>query len=903
VLAGATRRLGLEPSEMSALALMGALISVLFCGYTIAKVLRDALFISEFGALALPYAYVAVAIGSAIFVWLETAISRRFTRLDPMHFNQMLAILIGTGLAFAYPFVRHWTAAALYVWTGSQVLLLLSHFWVLALDVWDSRKARNVFPVLSGFGLLGGLVGGGLAAWLTSVVRREGLIWLMTILLVVAHLLTRIIELRHRRRPRLAEAQSTLSRWSIVSRSKYIKIFVIGLALSVIVSTLVDFQFKFFIQRLYPNPHRLAEFLGLFYVGLNTLALVFQFGIAGWLLHRLGLGASTGLQPTTVLAFAIWTILGAGGWIIVAMRWVQGVVFQTLGKASSEIYYAAIRPTDRRRIKPAIDTLVERWSDAAGGLLLLFMLYALRLPLQAIAALTAALAGLWLLVLLRLDRQYGEAFELALSRRWIAPEEATELMRIPSARRAVLEALRNPDERRVVVALDLAQRVRDRAAIDAVRECLRRPAPAVRAAAIQALENLGARDPEGEIDAWLDDPNETVRRAAVSYRLTRGRHPVDAARALLGSDDVMTRRFVLEVMLDHPQVGIALTPEWVETWRGSSRAEERQLAALALGVLPGRTVDAMRALLGDHDIEVRRAALQSLARRPLRELLDATLPMLLDRSLAHEAHLAIAAIGAPAVRPLQEWLRGLHGPPGQIVAARTLARMGKRHAIKTLLPLTRSRDVWLRHLGLQSLVQMRVDTNQPVLSSGAAHRLFSRELSDYRHWLVPAKALASYEAPEIKLLAESYEESAAMALERGIQALACWYEARPLLGALERMRSRDSEAVAVALEYLGHLLPRPVFQPLSQVFESARTDAVPAEQPLGNWIRMAWNSEDAWLRACAVRASRYDPTIDLGSLALEDGVPEIVRGEIIALLQPLALRPRQATARRSAGAC
>src|SRR5207237_978407 len=82
--------------------------------------------------------------------------------------------------------------------------------------------------------------------------------------------------------------------------SSYIKVFVIGLALSVIVSTLVDFQFKYFIQRLYPDPHRLAEFLGIFYVVLNSLALLFQFGAAGWLLQRIGLGASTGLQPTTV---------------------------------------------------------------------------------------------------------------------------------------------------------------------------------------------------------------------------------------------------------------------------------------------------------------------------------------------------------------------------------------------------------------------------------------------------------------------------------------------------------------------------------------------------------------------------------------------------------------------------
>jgi ATP/ADP translocase/HEAT repeat protein len=896
LLPGVARRLGLEPRELTTLVLMGALVGILFQGYTIAKVLRDALFLREFGALALPYAYVGVALASAGFVWLDAAIQRRFTRLDPMHFNQLLAIAIGAALAMAYPHARHWAAAALYLWTGSQILLVLSHFWVLALDVWDSRRARRAFPVLSGFGLIGGLLGGGTAAWFTRSIGREGLAWTVVILLAAAHVLTRLIELRHPRKLRTMEARSNVSRWRIVRESGYIKVFVVGIALSVIVSTLVDFQFKFYIQRIYPGPHQLTEFLGLFYFGLNMLALVFQFGIAGWLLHRLGLGASTGLQPTAVLVFAEWMLLGTRGWEIVAMRWVQGVVFQTLGKSSGEIYYAAIRPSDRRRIKPAIDTLVERWSDAAVGVLLLTMLTAFRLSLTSIAIATAALAALWLVVLLVLDRRYARAFEEALSRRWVEPGEAAELMRVPSARRAVLDALRDPDERRAVLALQLAQQVRDRAIVAAVREALKRPSPALRAAAIRALEALGWRDPEGEIEPLLEDPNEGVRRAAVSFRLTRGKKPIEAARRLLESGDPVMRRHVLEVMHEHPQVGGALTREWIESRRRAESAEERQLAALAIGIAPGPP-DALGELLRDPDLEVRRAALLSVARCPSRKLLEIVLPMLLDPQLGLEARQAIAAIGDRAVRPLRLWLQGAHGAPGQAVAARTLGRIGGGRAVRALAPLMRSRDVWLRHLVFQSFIQMRVAGQAAIVSRRGVHRLFLRELRDYLRWLEPARALADRREPEVRLLAESCRESAEMALERGIQALAFWYEPRPLLGALERLRSGDDESVAMALEYLSHLLPRSVFEPLSEAFEQPAEPAEPAESeadaapPLSRWIRMAWDSEDAWLRACAVRASRYDATLDPRTLSVEDDAPEIVRSELAARIAALLAAP------------
>ena len=126
---------------------MGALVGVLFCAYTMAKVQRDAIFIAEFGALALPFAYVAVAVTSVLFVWVEGRIVRRFTRVGATRLNQYIAIAFSLVAAAVFPISRHWTAAAFYLWTGSQAMLLLPHFWVLALDVWDSRRARRLFPL------------------------------------------------------------------------------------------------------------------------------------------------------------------------------------------------------------------------------------------------------------------------------------------------------------------------------------------------------------------------------------------------------------------------------------------------------------------------------------------------------------------------------------------------------------------------------------------------------------------------------------------------------------------------------------------------------------------------------------------------------------------------------------
>jgi hypothetical protein len=135
------------------------------------------------------------------------------------------------------------------------------------------------------------------------------------------------------------------------------------------------------------------------------------------------------------------------------------------------------------------------------------------------------------------------------------------------------------------------------------------------------------------------------------------------------------------------------------------------------------------------------------------------------------------------------------------------------------MPLARSSDVRQRQIGLQALARARLRAGRAILSRSTAHRLFLRELRDYRLCIEPARGLARNRAPEVRLLADSYHESAEMALERGLQALACWYEPRPLFGVYERLRTREAHATSPALEYLGHILPRPVFKPVSRVFE------------------------------------------------------------------------------------
>jgi AAA family ATP:ADP antiporter len=895
------RSLGIEVHERRLLLLMGALVATLFCAYTLAKVLRDALFLSEFGALALPYAYIGVAVAAAGFVWLDSIVARRSSRIGATRLSQYAAIGFSAVAALALPHARHWVIAGFFVWTGSQAMMLLPHFWALALDVWDSRRARSVFPLLGGCALVGGLIGGAFAAWAAPALKQAGLMWVLSGLLVGILVLTRLVETYRARRPAPLEAASTTSSWEIIRRSGYIKILAGALALSVIVSTLVDFQFKVFVQHLYPDPHSLTKFFGEFYVGLNALSLLFQFSVAGLVMRRLGLGPSIALQPATAVLFTILLTLGPVAWAVIALRWVQGVVFQTLGKSSSEICYAAIHPRERRRIKPAIDTLVDRWADAAVGVLLIVLLHTIGAGTAVVAGVTVGLAAAWGVVIFYLNRQYGLAFEQTLSSRWIEPEAEPDAIRTPSARKALLLALRADDEGRIALALKLSRVARDSAIADAVRGCLRHPSPAVRAAAVESMQAMRLADRDGAIEALLGEPEELVRRAAVGYLLAVGPDATAFARRLLDGDDAALRQYVLDSLFDRPlEAPGAVTPEWIDARLRSASRDDLLLAARAAGTMAGpASVPRLQALLAMPDADVRHVALLSARRRPSPALIDALLPLLLLPDLSLEAREAIAAIGNPAVPALAPLLDGEQGLRMQALAARTLGRIATPRAIGALMKLVRTVDPRLRHLGLANIRRVRVETGRPVLPRAVAHKLFLRELAAYRAHLEPALGLESNTSADVRLLGASFRESAEMALERALGALASWYEPKPLAGAFDRLRAREPQVAAPALEYLGHVLPRSVFRPVTRIFEGNPATLAPgadvAERDVvADSIRSAWRIGDGWLRACAVRASRHSPSLDARLFATGGGDEPVVSAEIAAL---------PAAAPRGADAC
>ena len=890
---------------------LGAIIALLLAAYTLAKVIREALFITTFGAPALPFGYIGVAAASAFFVWFDPLLIRRLKRSVAGLVAQLLAIGASAAAAIVYAPESRWLSAAFYLWTGSQLMMLIPHFWLLVLDQWDSRRARTIFPVLTGCGLAGGVAGGAFAHFADARVGVTGLLWTVTALLLAVTVLNQLLAGRRPLRGG-SSAPAGGSRTEIVLRSPFLRYLVLGLTLAVVVSTLIDFQFKVMAQRAFPDLAALTRFLGVFYAGLNGFALLAQFTAAGWFLRQVGIGPAVVIQPVSALAFSLLSLLAPLWGVVLALRWAQGVVFQTLGKSATEIYSMAVRPPDRRSVQAAIDVVTERGADAFVGVVLVILVHIAGVNLRFLATLTAVLAVAWMMIHFRVHREYTRAFRDSLSGRWIGPEDAVESLRSAAARRALDDALRSADERQVLVALQFCRDARYRRAAPVVRSLLKHPSPRVQAAAIQVMRELAIEDRDGIIPGLLTAEDDSLRCSAAEHLCLMAADPSAFARTLLDGGDPVLRDFILELLVARPAIGRrAMTLPWARRRLAAEHAAERAAGALALGLVDApEAFDLLRQLVHDPEPEVQRAALRAAPLFAMAgELATEILPLLAAPGLREAASEALAAAGDLVV-PALAAIAGAGDTVTAAAAARTLARISSPAAHGALVRLARQDDRTLRYLGLRNLNRLRVARGEPVLDREIAHRLFLRELRDYR--TSRARALALHDEPEriLRLLSESYTESADRALERACRALACWYEPEPLAGVYRGLRVGRHEASSRALEYLEDILPRRVFHFVRRLFELPEPElaAGAPEDPAArraalvrDAIERAWEGGDAWLRACALRAAQVvTPAIDVDRLLSASGTG--IRASsgstadplVTAELERLASMPRSA---------
>ncbi len=651
----------LRVGERALVGLMFAYNFALLVTLYLLKPARDSLFLSQLGPAQLPFVFLAVAVAVIPVTLLYGRLGRRL-RLSQLVNGTTLVLIVGlVALRWAVTLEANWVYFLLYVWVSIYSVLATSQYWLLAGIVFDPSQAKRVFALLSFGAIIGAIVGGELTSYLVEEwgVRTENLLWIAVAVLAVTVGLVNLIRrrattikrdlpahLQHDDTPTTGEPAL-----AILKGSRHLQLITAVIAIAVLTTALVDFQFKTVSAAAFPLEGDLTSFMGKFYGRISVIALALQFFIAPRIIRMRGVGAALLLLPVALAVGSVAMLLMPGLLAGTVLRGADQSLKHSIDRTGRELLFLPVPVAAKKQVKVFVDVFVDQGMQGLGGVVLLVAL-ALGLTVQDLSLVVIGLIALWIGLAAWARRSYIQAFRDTLPMEEekqptpkAPPEPPPDVPRLMDAlsstrTNTVLDALGSLDEADVELPTDQAHellqnrsaRVRRRVIAllakqgeegftEIVADFLRDRDAEVRMEAARFLYRTLEHDRLPHLKAGLHHEDLRIRAAAVGVLAETG---TDEERALITDD-------LLNELLDHT---------------GAAEVETSVEAIKALGVLDRpHHHDRLRNLLDDPAPQIVHAAIRAAGKTGDRLFVGKLLRLLAEKPYEQGARKALVAYG------------------------------------------------------------------------------------------------------------------------------------------------------------------------------------------------------------------------------------------------------------------
>jgi ATP/ADP translocase/HEAT repeat protein len=654
--------LDLRVGERALVGMMFAYNFALLVTLYLLKPARDSLFLDELGPERLPFVFLAVAAAVVPVTLLYGRLGRR-TRLSAL-VNATTLALIGSLVAmrFALELDAGWVFFLLYVWVSIYSVLATSQYWLLAGAVFDPSQAKRVFALLSFGAILGAIVGGELTGFLVDGmgVRTRDLLWVAAGVLGGTVVLLNLIRMRASGHASAAAADAPNTdepALQVLRSSRHLQLITAVIAVAVLTTALVDFQFKTVSSAAFPVRSDLTTFMGRFYGRVSIVALALQFFVAPRIIRVRGVGGALLLLPVALTVGSV-AMLAVPGLIAgTALRGADQSLKHSIDRTGRELLFLPVPLAAKKQVKVFIDVFVDQGMQGLAGLVLLGAL-AVGLTVQSLSVVVIALLALWIGLAVWARRSYIQAFRETLPRKDGEPAEAERqdapagLPDPPPNVPRLLAQLDAPRTRTVLDALDTLDASDVELPVEQAHDLLQHRSARVRRRTIALLAKqreegfadvvadfLRDRDAEVRLEAarflyrTLDDRRRPLLKAGLGHDDLRIRAAAVGVVAESGTDDerALITDYVLRSLLDHT---------------GAAEVETSVEALKALGVLDRPDFhDTIRALLDNPSPQVVRAAIQAAGQTGDRLFVGKLLRLLAEKPYEKAAREALVAYG------------------------------------------------------------------------------------------------------------------------------------------------------------------------------------------------------------------------------------------------------------------
>ncbi len=424
--------LNIRPHEVRALTLSfwGAFLVLAFM--TLARSLRDAVYLATFDVRTLPYIMAAVVVLSLPTVAL---FSRLMGRHRPLDVLRVTALIEMAGLLLIWPLAAEASPAVIvlfYLWTALGTLLLTSGFWIVTAEQFEIRGAKRLFGLIGAGGTAGAMVMGFSLTWITEQVALSLLVPLLVLLLLVFVVLETLLPGQAKRADRQPpdpsaerassagrsatdaprDLDSTRDRVRLIWNSPHLRTIAAIVLIATMASTLVDYQFKDYAtahlaaQEAGNVGRGLTRFFGTFYAITGGLAMLVQLVGAARIMAVAGVGGGLAILPATLLMGSLGLLFLPTLWLAALVRGADNVLRKSVHRPFLEYLYVPLPAPLRRKTKTFIDSVVDSVAEGVGALAIFLLVTLAGLPARALA-IPVVLAALFFI---HRSRQMGREY-------------------------------------------------------------------------------------------------------------------------------------------------------------------------------------------------------------------------------------------------------------------------------------------------------------------------------------------------------------------------------------------------------------------------------------------------------------------------------------------------------------
>lgn len=485
----------------------------------IIKPVKISLFLKWLSFENLPFAYLLTALLLGFVVTLNSRLLK--TMNLRRYISISLAFFIISLLVFRWLFTVNWKWISLAFWFWADIFTATSvtQFWILVNDTYNPLQARRLVGFLVSGGLVGGITGALAATLLVKVIRTEDLLLLGPVLLGVCLALVVFLQGSkiHIKKPveksdvaKKSRKISYVSSFSMFIKNRYLVLLSGITASTIIVTTLIDFQFNHVIQKNLPDVDARTAFLGAFYVLLLLLSYLLHILATNRVLKNFGMRTALLVAPVILLigsAAVFFVPFAALIYWAVPLKGADKSLAHSLSQSVRELLFIPVSPEIKYKAKIFIDMFVNKSARAFAACLLLLFFSLLKFPfsVRLISLNVIIFIIMWIVLNRMVIQEYIGIVKKNLKIKWQDVDKFISEKIDVDMTRLVFDTLQNKNRSSVLYAMNLFDLIKSEKLSPELKKIISNKCDEIRACSMDSLLELDGEALLPEMDDAIEE--------------------------------------------------------------------------------------------------------------------------------------------------------------------------------------------------------------------------------------------------------------------------------------------------------------------------------------------------------------------------------------------------------------